>query len=616
MILGLILILALIMPQGAFAASSSGTDQGEKKIELIRWGGPELARKDSLRIYWGDKTTSGLQYRIAWKMTDSTSWKSVDIDDPEPSVDKPNTYLITGLEPDKKYDIRVSAILKNEKGEEVKTAPLELTGYTYATAPEYQAYSAASDGTYLEATWKVHEKNAVLKFYRADSKDGEYKQVGETDGRQDTDHAAYKDLLGKVIFRDDTVKSGKSYYYKAVSEVTLDDGTVVKAESPRAYNLTSKRKPFGSYKVQLVNKKGTYSKTLTWKLTNDKANYKTKILKSSVLWSRSSKTGKEFSRKITGMQYSYDGKTYYKMKNSLTIQPGKTVYLRTNLKSNLYIRKDGKCSFWMESRYYYNDLNGSGSLYTEHWQNMRLEATGAVKVSVESEGDGSDDEYGEYLENEYKVYHSTTANLKAVVNTEGNAVLSWNLCPYAEEFNLRYGATEEEAMKSKAVKVPKGQFAYEVKGLEKDKDYYFIISETVRDENGNTKENILFDSEILIPSDGWNHTGYTYHSHRVMPGDGDLKTAVIEGKADALHLYWERCGHAKGYKIRYGTSEEEAMKSEPIVISQQWVESHDFENLEKGKTYYFILTELTEDDHGNLLEILRPQGKITAQLPA
>ena len=275
----LVLLLTVMIPQTVFASSYIDAGGQTQDYKLFFRGGAEPAATDAINVYWGDFQTKGQNYLISWKKTEDTKWQQVEIEDPCDQYDKVKSYKIEGLLPNQDYDIKISAILLNEKGEKVYTSPIETVGHTYVTAPAYEAYSCVYSGDYVESIWQVFERNAVLKIYRAESQNGTYKYVGSTDGRETLGRANCKDVQGRVVFRDETALPGKSYYYKAVSEVKLADGTVMESESTRPYNLTSKNKPYGQYTTKLLNQRGTYAKTLTWKLVSDKANYKTVLEK-------------------------------------------------------------------------------------------------------------------------------------------------------------------------------------------------------------------------------------------------------------------------------------------------------------------------------------------------
>lgn len=245
-------------------------------------------------------------------------------------------------------------------------ADSEAAATTEISAPEYVPYSCRSTGEFIASVWKVKEDASVLKVYRSDTKDGEFKLVGSTTATETKALAQWRRENGEIVFRDTTVLPGKTYYYKAVNEVTLDDGTVVTKESPRAYQLSATNKSSDSVKfdTQLLNKPGTYSKTMTWKISSDTANYKLQILRKnmklqSVHSSGTAQAGKTFTCKIARVQYSFDGKTYKTLSNSVTLKPGQSIYLKVTFKNKVYIRKDGIGTLYTYGKYLKN--NGSGT---------------------------------------------------------------------------------------------------------------------------------------------------------------------------------------------------------------------------------------------------------------
>lgn len=618
-LLCLLLLFTAIMPQTAFAgiSASSGDDRAQN-YSLKVCGGPEAASESSIRVYWADLDSPSQEYRMSWKRDGESKWNTADVK-AEEGENGLRSYLLTGLAADTQYDITVATISLNAKGEKVCGRALELKGQTYVTTPEYENYSATSDGTYLESVWNVFEKNAVLKVYRADSRDGEYKLVGQEDGREDLAHSNFKDGAGKVIFRDETVEPGKTYYYKAVSEVTLSDGKILRGESSRAYQLTSRLKPYGDYTIRQLNQKGTYARNLTWKITSSPANYKTRFVKKEItLAVRSSKTGKIDYVKPASVQYSYNGRNYYNMKSTLMLKPGKTIYLRLNMKNRTWIRKDGAGYLKAGLRYYYNDKEGSRA-FTEHWLDARFGMNNQV-LGLEGRDWGDDPGYesgaffGEEWEDAYRVTHghgvTRQGDLTAMVTEDETVVLAWSLCPLAESYALRYGTSEEAAKNSKPVILSKNQFSYEVKGLENGESYYFLLSERSCDETGTEAEELREFGTVVVPADGWSKVGYVYHPHLVP----DL-TGNVSGE-DSVILGWERCSYAAGYKIYYGTSEAEALASTPAVIDQRWIEGYRFEGLKKGETYHFILVEISEDRDGNRQDLLRPHGSLSLTIPA
>lgn len=630
LLLCLMLLFAVVMPQAALAASDSQADKNgssgiaDERIrgcELKVCGRAEVAAEDSIRVYWADCYRPTQLYRIFWKRADKKQWNTADIKAEEGEAGR-RSYLLTGLSKNQEYDIRVTGIYLNEKGRIASNDYLSIKGRTYVTPPEYEAFSCISDGSYVLSAWKVHEKNAVLKVYRASSRNGKYTLVGETDGRSDLAHGNYKDVEGKVIFRDEKVKPGKTYYYKAVSEVKLADGSVMTAKSPRVYQLSSKLKPFGSYTAKLLNKENSYTKSLTYKITSSEANYNTKILRKKISLSIKDKVGTE---DISSVQYSYNGKKYHTLKSALTVKPGKAVYLRINTKDKIRINKDDRGAVTLGLRYRYN--NGRAM----HWNTAVFNPVDrkeqVINVDMEDEdGDGPDDGFEvspdlrhlieEHIELDYAASYGLehgghNGYLEATITKEHTAVLSWLMCPLADSYALRYGTTEEAAKAAKPVVLPKDQFSYEVKDLEPGQRYYFLLSERYMDEQGQMAEELLKCGSVMIDADGWEKPGAMYHAHYVDSASGHLQDGGY------VILSWDYCSYgAQSYNVYYGTSEAEALTSTPLVEEQDGFHTNycRIDNVKKGETYYFILKEVLKDADGTLREVYR--STITVAIPA
>ena len=618
------MLFAMGLPQTQTALAAEDTDTAPTAY-LTSWGNPEPAGDSAIRIFWGmDSVTADREYRIAWKKAGEEAWKTVEITGAKQEEDGSKSYCITGLEKNQKYDITVEAILRNEKGEKVYSKPLALQGYTCVQAPKYASYSATSDGSYIESVWNVYEKNGTVKFYRADERNGEYILVGETDGREDLTHTNYKYKTGKIVFRDENVMPGRTYYYKAVSQVKADNGTVMESESSKPSQLTSRKKPYGDYEVKLLNKKGTYAKTLTWKITADDANYLTNFVKKDIrVLAKSSKTGKVSYKKPVKVQWSTDGKHWKNARPLNDIYQGRTIYLRVTLSKKMWIRRDGKDMLQAGIRYYYYDKRGS-EFIREHSLVLRADMNSRVELESASEEDDpgyTGDDHGpgeaENWEIWYKMFHNHgvayEGDLTVKATADQSAVLNWRLCPMAEGYLLRYGRTEEEAEKAEPILLPANQTGYEVKGLERGKDYYFSLTEKYRDEEtGQVKEEEREYGTAALPAEGWDTVGRTYHGHL----RNNLCGNVVEGDATSVILGWDRCSRAEGYKVYYGTSEEAAKSAAPVVIDEKWTENCVIKNLKKGETYYFFLAEITKDENGTLHEDYRLHGKLAVTIPA
>ena len=489
-ILCLAVILAVMLPQSAFAIGQVSVEDGNGNYQsygLFAMGGAEPASDASLRVYWGDFSTTGQGYRIMWSAEGSRQWQSVEIDDPQPaSYKNVKSYLITGLAPDQKYDIKISTILKNQRGK-CYTGNVKTQGYTYLTAPKYEPYSCSSTGEYIESIWNVKERNAVLKIYRADSKDGEYRLVSTMDGTENANAEYRKYDKGKIVFRDTDVKPTASYYYKAVSELTMDDGTIVRKESVSACKLTAKNKAYRDVKLsgRLLNQRSAYAKTLTFKLSSGSANYNITLLKSKMaVHSIRSSDGKPYSIRPARIQYSFDGKNYTTLKSAVSLKPGKTIYLRIMLKSKMWLRKDGAGNLEIGTKYRYKVSKDNA--YVNRQLVMTMD--NQVEFYDAYEGDGWDDDWDSTYDGFYMGMPSQLG-LSAIASADSQSVvLDWRLHVLADEFSVQYGTSEEEAAGSKPVVLSKGQFAYQIDGLMADTQYYFIVTMKYKDTDGQVKE--------------------------------------------------------------------------------------------------------------------------------
>lgn len=489
-ILCIVLILAVMIPQPALAinyVSYEGGDGIYRSYKLFVMGGAEPASDTSLRVYWGDFETKGQRYRIKWNAEGSKQWQSVEIDDPEPeSYKKAKSYLITGLEPNQKYNIRIYAVLENERGK-CYTGAVKTQGYTYLTAPKYEPYSCMSTGEYIESIWNVKERNAVLKIYRSDAKDGQYRLVSTMDGTESANAQYRKYDMGKLVFRDTDVEPSKSYYYKAVSELTLDDGRVIKKESLSPCKLTAKNKAYRDVKFtsKLINQLGTYAKTLTFKVSSDKANYNLSLQKKNMrVYSFYSSDGKPFDRTLTKIQYSFDGKKYTALKSSVTLKTGKTIYLRVTLKNKIWLRKDGRGYLGINTRYLYRA--SEDSTYVNRLLNLRM--GNQVEFYDPDEGDGWEDDWDSTYDG-WVSDEPGLSNISTIASEHGQSViLTWYLNMFADSFSIRYGTSEEEAQASRPMELSSGQFAYKIDNLLDGTQYYFIVSMKYKDKDGQMKE--------------------------------------------------------------------------------------------------------------------------------
>lgn len=404
----LILLLSLMLPQAAFAAVVDASDPDEGSPAIAFWGGSEPTGDTSIKVSWISlKAYKG--FIVSWKeegkksntgsvtLHEPSSSFSVTLDEFPDVTAAGYSHEITGLDPKKEYRVVVKGIVReNENGDLVCTFGIGRSGnVTYAAAPEYQ--SRESTGASIESFWKVQSQNSVLKIYRATSKGGSYKLVGTVDGSGSDKEKLQKDANQIVSFKDTDVAPGKTYYYKAKTELKVGEKVQESAFS-RVVTLAAKNKSNPQYAAKLKNRLGTYAKKLTWKITSDAANYKTVVKKNAKMFSVSA-GGKDFQRKVTNVEYSFNGKKFYKLQKALTIKPGKTVYLRLTLDQKLWIRKDGKGHAYLTSDYYYAPpnmyINGVKQKYVVKGISLNVNSTAEVQ---------SDDPGGDLMEFPYSFF--------------------------------------------------------------------------------------------------------------------------------------------------------------------------------------------------------------------
>lgn len=482
-ILGVTVISALLLSQTSFASAyTSSYDQEEKTYCYMSMGGAEPASDTSIRIYWGDFTTAGQGYRIMWRIPNSDNWQSVEISDPQPnSYLKAKSYVIKGLKSNQEYDIRVAAIIKDENGK-TYAAPMGISGHTYLQTP-ICSNAHTSGKNYIQTMWFVHERNARLKIYRSNAKNGKYKLVKTTDGRENDRAIFQKDHNGMIIFRDTNVVPGRTYYYKGVSQLTLDDGRVLTKESqPDRLKTEGSDAIDAKFTTTLLNKQSRAGKVLTWKLTSVKGNQDLTLLADNMFveymkWTKD----KFYHKQPEKVEFSLDGKKYFELINTASLKPGKSIYLRITLPDQIWISKDTIGILSMNTKY--SGKAGAAASF----QNRRL------VLHTDDWSEFLDPAKGHFDTLDWRatyaawLYHGHDMDLTGSVDAERNVVLNWQLCSYAQKFSIQYGTTEEEAANSKAVEVSKGQFAYLIKGLKAGQSYVFIVTETYQDNDGQMK---------------------------------------------------------------------------------------------------------------------------------
>lgn len=368
-------------------------------------------------------------------------------------------------------------------------------GYTYMNTPSFAKGTGLSTKNSISMTWNVYERDAQLQVYRAEAKDGPYKLVTTVSGTKTQEQIMKKYGRYQVDFKDESVEKGKTYYYKAKSILTIADGNresdfsdvyVFEAKNSKEPRLTSK----------LINRRGTYSKKLTWKVTSQKENYDVCIGSGwskgagASLYSYSSSTGKRVKKAVVRVEYSYDGHKFKTLKkqSQRRLKPGESIYLRVVTKSKVYIRKDGKGFANINIDYVVPDLNyGLLEVIEDSVDDMNLQLDGKVTINHFDNEDTSGERSFPYKDFAY--YQNEKAwsrKLWGYAVDSRTAVVGWYMVPETEKFALRYGKTKEEAMKSKPIILPSYQINYKIDGIEENQAYYFLLTNLKKGESDNT----------------------------------------------------------------------------------------------------------------------------------
>lgn len=467
-LLTLVMIFSMILPQSAFADEVTDKNIYPHEVGIFFWGGYKIVDDTTIKIYWLDLShCSG--YMLSWQPVggNETEAKSVVLKRTDNHSDD-HAYTITGLKPNTEYKIQIRGILKNSEGN-VYTKTYSTDAATFVTAPEYGRDLPSTKSDSIELTWKVREKDAVLKVYRSNSKDGSYEYIGSADGTGDkwAEFDRNKDNL--ITYTDTAVTAGKTYYYKARTEVSVGEKVQSSSDS-EVVSFSAKNWEKGNYTAKLLSKKGAYTKTLKWKIKSDEVNYDT-VIKASDRVARL--YDKYYLRYIASVYYSFDGKKYIRLKGDITLKPGETIYVKFNLNGRGWVRKDKK---------------GWNYLNVEYNQgNRRAEYDGEFLVlEFDDKGylyPGYPEKYDPSLPAEF-TYWTLWMDNKVTLDIVNNAEikLSWILAGSGYGYHLRYGKTKDEAKNSEPICLPSWQIEYVFDNLERDTGYCFLIAAV--DEDG------------------------------------------------------------------------------------------------------------------------------------
>lgn len=480
--LSMIMILMMAIPQ--IAAADSKTEDHVYKFQTgILPYSAQMEDEASVRVTWHN-FTSCKGYVLSWKKAGSEQKaQSIRIDDP-----KTSTYVVNGLEAKTDYEFSIKGILTAADGNDLFTEPWTIEGSTYIRIPKYTG--SRSDGTSIESYWQVKEMYSNLKIYRAESKDGPYDLVGTLKDGGDFDdgdaineaHAAQyvRFMFNNQKLYNCAVEPGKTYYYKAQAEGTVN-GKTYSSEMSEVVALDAKNEE-GRFVTTLLNKKNAYTKQIKIKLTSDEGNYTT-YLKS--LKSLTYDNGKKSQKRIvTKAEYSRGGKKYYTLKNkNISLKAGESIYLRITTKNRFWISKSLKQGA-MDLNVKYDRPKPADkadnallhiSIFDSHYKNYT--GVGGTIAGYEQENPSP------VTDPFYKAVYGTydSADLKAEKKSDTSVLLSWksvgSSTQQVESYEIRYGTSKNDLdiKEGKPIVVPKYQVEYLLDGLEKGKTYYFIV---------------------------------------------------------------------------------------------------------------------------------------------
>lgn len=498
----LTVIMTMSLPQMAWADSEDEDNTYQYESGILPYSA-QMEDETSIRLTWlGYMSVKGVI--ISWKEAGSSQEEqSVRIDHPQTK-----TYVVKNLQPGKKYDFHMTGILTGADGRELLTERWPITGATYLQTPELMNYESMGD--YITTKWKLAEKYSALKLYRAESKNGSYKQIatvgnpeagdrykvnivneyfpssGETPCREDQHMIA--------IYKDTDVKPGKTYYYKAQAAGTTS-GKLYTSEESKIEPLCAKN-TVGLFEPKVLNKAHTYTKQIRLKLTSDKGNYKTYLKKLKSLYSLKSWSNKMTKRAVTKVEYSLNGKKFYPLKNkNVAIEGGKSIYLRISTKTKFWIRKDGKIRMHFDVKYCRPPEGGSADgveleFYCPYYEHdprgVDTRDKGWIRGRLRANDYNRDlwndplSKFDQRIDDRLYLFHGVNLYPEAAKVSDNSVLLQWGSVGYRAPvagYALRYGTTKESVMpsKEKAVLLPNYQVEYLFDGLEKGKTYYFSV---------------------------------------------------------------------------------------------------------------------------------------------
>lgn len=178
-------------------------------------------------------------------------------------------------------------------------------GY-YSYTGKVSGLQAKASYNEVSLTWKTLSSADGYTVYRATSKSGSYKKVGE---------------VKEAAFRDDTVLTGKTYYYKVKPYKTVND-----KDSPGSYSIAVSAKTSLSAPKLTVKKSGRTAAVLTWTKVDGAEGYRIyRNTKKTGTYSVLKTVTDENTLTYTNKSLKKGRRYYYKAK-SWRMQNGSRVY--------------------------------------------------------------------------------------------------------------------------------------------------------------------------------------------------------------------------------------------------------------------------------------------------
>lgn len=519
-----ILILTMSAPQMALAESRDKDQTYQYESGILPYSA-QMEDETSIRLTWlGYMSVKAVI--ISWKEAGSSQEEqSVRIDHPGSK-----TYVVKNLQPGKKYHFYMTGILTGSDGRELLTERWPISGTTYLQTPELMNHESMGD--YITTKWKLAEKYSALKLYRAESKNGPYKQIA-TVGKPDAGDQYKVNIVNEyfpspgetpcredqhmiAIYKDTDVKPGKTYYYKAEAAGTTS-GKLYTSKESKVTSLAAMN-TVGIFPRKILNKRGAYTKQIKLKITSDEANYKTYLKNLESLYSLKSYTHKQIKRAVAKVEYSLNGKKYYTLKNSsISLESGKSIYLRITTKSKYWIRKDGVMKMSFAAKYCRPPEEGSTDGvplmfdfdYNDQPKIILKASDGWIQGALRANDYNRDlwnnplSRFDQRIDDRLFLFHEANLYPEATKASDHSVLLQWGSVGYkapVEGYAIRCGTTKESVMAAEenAVLLPNYQVEYLVDGLEKGTTYYFSVIPFAEAGGGSEYE----ESYFIIEWDG------------------------------------------------------------------------------------------------------------------